>query len=260
MEAPPTSPPLLSLDDDRWATLSHAYGPAVDTPNALRLVEAAGRPLFSPSLADMRANPTPWEQIVIAVLHQESVYTAAYAALPHLVRIAAGQPDLRGDVLSALGSALVGHRVSACPGDLREGWLWAQATARMWSPSRGLEGYAMAFQLRGFLALRHVSELVARIDQISTGEVEGLCPHCGAYALIDLPSVPLPEVVFSEPPLEWSADDTRSVARDVARWAGDETLALCIAGLDGAVTCSECDASFTPADAVAAEGRESGRG
>ena len=66
----------------------------------------------------------------------------------------------------------------------------------------------MALQLRGFLALRHVNELVARTDQISTGEVEGLCPHCGAYVLIDLPLVP----------------------------------------------------SFTPADAVAAEGRESGRG
>lgn len=260
MEAPPTSPPLLPLDDERWATLAHAYGPAVATPNALRAIEAASGPLFSPSLADMRANPTPWEHIVVAVLHQGSVYSAAYAALPHLVRIAVDQTGLRGEVLSALGTALVGYPVAPCPIDLLDGWRWAQTTARTWAPPHGLEGYPMAFQLRGFLALRHVNELVARTDQISTGEVEGLCPRCGAYVLIDLPLVSPPPVIFAEPPLDWLPEDTLAVARDVARWAGDDTLATCIAGLAGSVTCSKCHASFTPADAVAAEGRESGRG
>lgn len=260
IEAPSKPPPLLPLEDDFWATLSHAFGPAADTPDALRAIEAANRPLFSTSLAEMRANPTPWEHIVIAVLHQETVHTAAYAALPHLVRIAEDRPDLRGEVFSVLGSALVGYAVAPCPTSLLEGWQWAQATARAWAPPRGFEGYRMAFQLRGFLALRHCSEVVARIDQISTGEVEGLCPHCGAYALIELPTVPLPPMTVTEPPLDWLAEDTRVVARDVARWAGDDTLAMCVAGLEAPMTCGECGAAYTPADAVAAEGRVSGRG
>jgi hypothetical protein len=72
---------MLSLDSDEWPRLRHAYGQASNTPGLLRQVAADPRPQ-----ADHGA--PPWEPLWSSLCHQDDVYTASYAAVPHLVEIA----------------------------------------------------------------------------------------------------------------------------------------------------------------------------
>lgn len=72
---------MLALNSQEWSLLRHAYGPASDTPALLRQVAADPRPV-----ADEGA--PPWEPLWSRLCHQDDVYTASYAAVPHLVKIA----------------------------------------------------------------------------------------------------------------------------------------------------------------------------
>jgi len=71
---------LLPLDDPRWADLRTAYGSAHGIPVLLRSLRA-------PTTPDAR------DQVVFdlwsALAHQSDVYTASYAAVPHLVAASA---------------------------------------------------------------------------------------------------------------------------------------------------------------------------
>jgi hypothetical protein len=72
---------MLLLDDPRWGQLSHAYGPAVDTPSLLRqLADKTGQ---HQDYAD-----EPWFTLWSSLCHQGDVYSASYAATPHIVQIA----------------------------------------------------------------------------------------------------------------------------------------------------------------------------
>lgn len=73
-------PIVLALDDPRWANLSTAYGPAVDLPNLLTLAAEDFRPGHE--------EQSNWFALWSALCHQGDVYTASYAALPHLVGLA----------------------------------------------------------------------------------------------------------------------------------------------------------------------------
>ena len=72
---------MLALDDDRWATLTHAYGSAKDTPDLLKVLALSPGP--NPSTLS-----EPWESLWSSLCHQGDAYTASYAALPHIVEIA----------------------------------------------------------------------------------------------------------------------------------------------------------------------------
>jgi hypothetical protein len=74
---------LLSLDDPRWSDLQHAYGDAEDIPVLLK------------QLADIpssRGNEEPWFSIWSALAHQGDVYSASFAAVPHIVNALASAP------------------------------------------------------------------------------------------------------------------------------------------------------------------------
>jgi hypothetical protein len=71
----------LALDDPRWGELRHCYGPADDIPGLLRQLAAAPGPND-----DWPAEP--WFTLWSSLCHQDDVYPASYAAVPHLVRIA----------------------------------------------------------------------------------------------------------------------------------------------------------------------------
>ena len=72
---------MLSLDDHHWHRLEHAYGAAGDIPPLLRALELSPGPI-----ADSGAEP--WFSLWSSLCHQGDVYTASYAAVPHIVRIA----------------------------------------------------------------------------------------------------------------------------------------------------------------------------
>lgn len=70
---------VLALDDPRWGDLRH--GPSDDIPAMLRQVAAAPGPK-----GDSQAEP--WFTLWSSLCHQDDVYPASYAAVPHFVRIA----------------------------------------------------------------------------------------------------------------------------------------------------------------------------
>jgi hypothetical protein len=83
---------MLPLDSPRWSELTHAYGTASDIPALLKNLKTAPPPTGYQS--------EPWFSLWSALCHQNDVYTASYAAVPHVVALAADM--LRGERLEHL--------------------------------------------------------------------------------------------------------------------------------------------------------------
>lgn len=67
---------MLSLDDPLWSGLQHAYGAATDIPALLK------------QLADLPSSDIdkePWFSLWSALAHQGDVYSASFAAVPHVI-------------------------------------------------------------------------------------------------------------------------------------------------------------------------------
>src|SRR5262245_2777864 len=71
---------MIPLDSPEWRRLQHAYGPASDIPDLLR--QLAANPCAK------KSGDEPWHSLWSALCHQGDVYTASYAAVPHIVDIA----------------------------------------------------------------------------------------------------------------------------------------------------------------------------
>jgi hypothetical protein len=78
---------MLSLDSPRWSDLQHAYGPASDTPALLKLLG---------NLPDSAGDAQPWFDLWSSLAHQGDVYSASFAAVPHVVTAIALDP-IRAD-------------------------------------------------------------------------------------------------------------------------------------------------------------------
>lgn len=76
---------MLELNDDRWSELTHAYGAASDIPALLRAL--AEQP------EQQGVNDDPWLTLWSSLCHQGDIYTASYAAIPHVVNIALSQAN-----------------------------------------------------------------------------------------------------------------------------------------------------------------------
>jgi hypothetical protein len=74
---------VLSLEDLRWRELKHAYGAAGDMPALLRQLEHV------PSSGD---DAEPWFTLWSSLAHQGDVYSASFAAVPHVIRALASAP------------------------------------------------------------------------------------------------------------------------------------------------------------------------
>jgi hypothetical protein len=75
---------MLVLDSPRWSELDHAYGSASDIPALLRALE---------ELPHARGESEPWFSLWSALAHQGDVYSASFAAVPHVVRVLSTAPD-----------------------------------------------------------------------------------------------------------------------------------------------------------------------
>lgn len=78
---------ILSLDSPRWNTLQHAYGVASDIPALLRQLTA---------LPDSHGKSEPWFSLWSALAHQGDVYSASFAAVPHVVEALSSSPSKAG--------------------------------------------------------------------------------------------------------------------------------------------------------------------
>ena len=71
---------MLSLEDERWGELQQAYGSAANVPELLRQLRSSPGPTGS-------YQEEPWYSLWSSLCHQGDVYTASYAAVPHIVKI-----------------------------------------------------------------------------------------------------------------------------------------------------------------------------
>jgi hypothetical protein len=72
---------MLPLDDPYWSELVHAYGKASDVPELLLALASSTGPKTG-------YEEEPWYSLWSSLCHQGDVYTASYAAVPHIVKIA----------------------------------------------------------------------------------------------------------------------------------------------------------------------------
>jgi hypothetical protein len=75
---------MLSLNSPLWKELTHAYGSATDIPGLLEQLKSAG--------PQKESDSEPWFSLWSSLCHQYDVYTASYAAVPHIVTIADSKP------------------------------------------------------------------------------------------------------------------------------------------------------------------------
>lgn len=75
---------MLSLDSQKWSELEHAYGVATDIPGLLRQLE---------ELPSSEGRKEPWFSIWSSLAHQGDVYSASFAAVPHVVRVLKQAPS-----------------------------------------------------------------------------------------------------------------------------------------------------------------------
>ena len=79
---------LIALDDPRWAELQHAYGAADDIPELLAN-------LSIPKAERSEDDPIEdtWEELWSSLCHQGDVYSASFAAVPHIVNALPAEAD-----------------------------------------------------------------------------------------------------------------------------------------------------------------------
>lgn len=107
---------MLPLASEKWSSLADAYGPAVNIPRLLRQLES-----FPPSKPDAE----PWYSLWSALCHQGDVYTASFAAVPHIIEALSAAPERAGFDYYLLPAAIEVARVEngvAVPAELREAY------------------------------------------------------------------------------------------------------------------------------------------
>jgi hypothetical protein len=75
---------MLDLNSPMWKNLSHAYGSAANIPTLLEQLKTAG--------PQKEFDTEPWFSLWSALCHQYDVYSASYAAVPHIIAIASIKP------------------------------------------------------------------------------------------------------------------------------------------------------------------------
>lgn len=74
---------MLPLDSPRWSELTHAYGTAEDLPELLRQMK---------DLPRSHGEEEPWFSLWSSLAHQGDVYSASFAAVPHVIEALARDP------------------------------------------------------------------------------------------------------------------------------------------------------------------------
>ena len=71
---------MIDLESPDWGELRDAFGPATQIPRLLRGLRLNPRPTRCPA-------DEPWCSLWSALYHNRSIYSASYAAVPHIVSI-----------------------------------------------------------------------------------------------------------------------------------------------------------------------------
>ena len=235
---------MLDLDDPRWSALSHAYGAASDLPAALRALRRGDDRADQGILHDLL-----WGRLC----HQGTVYTATYAALPHVVAIGAQRPA--GEQLHFwmfAGAVARSQDAADVPADLREDVEQSVRKAHelvvaLFRP--GLDEHDALWLAAAVAGLRGQSTLALIVEGTTDEELCLACTHCHRELFVDVREPPflVRDEVHPWPP---GVQPTRVVPRPpraqlraLAELLADarlEAAAARVLALDGSVTCPGC--------------------
>ena len=164
---------VLPLDSDRWKKLGHAYGSSGDIPTMLRAIQERG------FLAE-----DDLELLWGDLYHQGTIYTATYAAAPHVLALIDALPlKDQHELLTFLGRVAGSWDGDLIPDDLRPAYKQTistaagKAVALLESPD--LDSIEFTYLLLAVAALtgsRELSELLEAA--LVNEEVWAKCPHC----------------------------------------------------------------------------------
>lgn len=165
---------MLALDSPKWSELDHAYGSASDIPALLKALPTAQ--------VRQKHDVEPWFSLWGAICHQCDVYSASYAAMPHIISAAAQrEPEDRAEYFLMAGTIeSMRHRAvcPAIPSDLSEAYDRAVADAiPLVIDTLGVEkdeGWFKAM-LAALAAFRGFPELSAAVVDL---ERQIACPKC----------------------------------------------------------------------------------
>ncbi len=159
---------MLELKSPRWSELGHAYGNAEDTPSLLGQLR---------ELPKSEGNKEPWFSIWSSLAHQGDVYSASFAAVPHVIAALASAPEHADESYFQFPAWVEICRVKTetePPEDLRSAYfeslarlpgLVAAASTRNWGP-----GF-LACALSAIAAAKGQAAVAEAVLEISTPEI-----------------------------------------------------------------------------------------
>ncbi len=165
---------MLDKHSDRWAELNHAHGTAIDTPEQLyELLESENY------------GNDPNDVLFGCLCHQGSIYTATYAAVPHVVRALPTQStDGKIWLFAFLGRVAIARDAAPVPDDLQPAYLRALEDAKsavlVLAQQTGTTNADYCHLLSSVPALHGLDTTHEIVDWMLTAhEVCGLCKSCG---------------------------------------------------------------------------------
>ena len=247
---------MLSLDSPRWKELNQAYGSASEIPGLLRAV-AEGE------------SSSAWEDIWSSLCHQYSIYSATYAAIPHLVSLAEqGSLKNRLEVLIFCSTVRLFGKLESevVSEDLCDSYNSAMNTIKGLalgliqeaSKEELLDKYPLPFLIQAVLGLQFGPyPSICILDRLAEGssEIEAECPKCGSAQFFDLANLPGEArtksaqsqglengatIIQEIPPDGWSSGSIVQVAAALASSFGDDRLSAMILGLNTETVCEAC--------------------
>jgi uncharacterized protein YbaR (Trm112 family) len=171
---------MLDLDSNRWSQLRHAYGFADDVPQMLR--DLAKEP-----------NHEAWDRIWSALCHQSTVYSASYAAVPHIVATAERQSPKDQAMFWAFVGAVAAYGskyFGEPPDEFREPYLKANARSAslivQLLKGRPESETDVIYLLGSLAAVRGCMGPGRILDHLVDGEFPGRCPACEEELYVSL--------------------------------------------------------------------------
>lgn len=240
---------MLPLDSPVWNDLECARGSAGHIPALIRRV-------CDPSLLESEVKAT-WAEVWENLCHNDSVYAATYAAVPHLACVLKGNLDSRLELLLFSGRVLGFGRLVGKPLSVKLVEGFSQVVDKIAAESSAivreareqnlLSRYPSTQLIQSTLALNFGCDPVVQLIQSIIDdnlEIEVVCPGCD-----DPNKVLVDEHQSANTNVETSADDDSVTAgMTLASELGDVSLEKRIATLRSTVKCKSCDVEFSMYD------------
>lgn len=171
---------MLTFDSRVWSDLHHAYGPASSIPALL---------------LRLRVNPDTdtWDEIWSHLCHQGTVYTATYAAVPHIAAILQdANTRAKLDLVRFLGAVAGSIDRSPIPDFLDADYVasirTAAQTAKDLLDNRQWDQTEFIYLLESVAALHGCTGPGRLLHHLADGELQTYCPECKQFLVASVRS------------------------------------------------------------------------